>query len=281
MSPTPEPVRVSTPTGTIAGLAWGPADAPLVVAGHGWLDNAASFTAIAPHLPGLRLVAIDWPGHGRSDHLPPGASYPFVDWIASLHAVVTSLSDGPVRLLGHSMGAAISSMFAGTFVDLVACVVAIEGIGPLAEPATEAPARLQKAIETGGATRPRSIGDLEPTLDKFASARGLTRAQAQPLAERSIDAQGSTWSYDPRLRESSRWRMTEDMVMAYLGRIAAPLLAVRGKSGSPFAPGAKSPRFRAVADARLVELDGGHHLHISHAEAVAAAIGPFLRGETT
>ena len=46
------------------------------VALHGWLDNAGSFDTLAPQLvaecPRHALLCLDYPGHGRSSHLPPG-----------------------------------------------------------------------------------------------------------------------------------------------------------------------------------------------------------------
>ncbi|HQC73883.1 MAG TPA: alpha/beta hydrolase, partial [Candidatus Competibacteraceae bacterium] len=65
-------LELSTPYLRLAARAWGPADGLPVLAVHGWLDNAASFDALAPLLPELRLVALDLPGHGHSAHRPPG-----------------------------------------------------------------------------------------------------------------------------------------------------------------------------------------------------------------
>ena len=60
-----------------------------VLALHGWLDNSASFDRLAPLLPGLRLVALDLPGHGRSEHRAASAAYHFVDWVADVLAART------------------------------------------------------------------------------------------------------------------------------------------------------------------------------------------------
>src|SRR5258705_5120 len=54
---------------------WGdPMSAP-TFALHGWLDNANSFDRLAPLLPELDLVALDFAGHGFSSHRPAGVHY--------------------------------------------------------------------------------------------------------------------------------------------------------------------------------------------------------------
>ncbi|MEM8768285.1 MAG: alpha/beta hydrolase, partial [Pseudomonadota bacterium] len=59
----------------ITAKRWGdPAGEP-TLALHGWLDNAATFDRLAPLLPELNLVALDFAGHGLSDHRPPGVHY--------------------------------------------------------------------------------------------------------------------------------------------------------------------------------------------------------------
>ena len=70
----PVTVELATGAGTLRGLRWGSTgDAP-ILALHGWLDNAASFVRLAPLLADADVVAIDLPGHGYSDHSPPGCA---------------------------------------------------------------------------------------------------------------------------------------------------------------------------------------------------------------
>ena len=67
-----EELELPTPYLRLTARAWGPTDGVPVLALHGWLDNAASFDALAPQLPETRLVALDLPGHGGSEPRPPG-----------------------------------------------------------------------------------------------------------------------------------------------------------------------------------------------------------------
>ncbi|MBC7990158.1 MAG: alpha/beta fold hydrolase [Luteimonas sp.] len=103
---------IDTPLGRIAGLRRQLAEAPRVLALHGWLDNAASFVPLAQRLDGIDLVAIDLPGHGASAHLPAGADYSFAGTVNALLDIADALQWPRFALLGHSMGAGIGSLLA-------------------------------------------------------------------------------------------------------------------------------------------------------------------------
>ena len=90
-------IAIEIPIGRIAALRRSEPGAPKVLALHGWLDNAASFIPLSAQLPGLDLVAIDLPGHGRSAHLPPGADYSFVGAINAILDVADALGWGKRR----------------------------------------------------------------------------------------------------------------------------------------------------------------------------------------
>ena len=55
------------------------------VALHGYLDSAASFDQLAPLLtsasPGHAVLALDYPGHGRSSPLAPGQMYHLLECV--------------------------------------------------------------------------------------------------------------------------------------------------------------------------------------------------------
>lgn len=96
---------------TLSALEWEGEGLP-VLALHGWLDNAASFSPLAPYLSQHHVVAVDLPGHGHSSHLPASAHYHLADNLYWIESVLEALSWRRCVLLGHSMGAAICSLTA-------------------------------------------------------------------------------------------------------------------------------------------------------------------------
>ena len=74
---------------TIRAKRWGEEGGIPTLCLHGFLDNAASFDRLAPKLHGLDIVAMDFAGHGWSDHRPLGMPY---SGLSDLHDI---LSESP------------------------------------------------------------------------------------------------------------------------------------------------------------------------------------------
>lgn len=108
---------------------WGPAGAPTIVLVHGWADTGASFAAVARDLArDFRVIAPDLRGFGESGWAAQG--YWFPDYLRDLDAVFeSSLVDGPVTLVGHSMGGNVCGLYAGVRSAHVASLVLLEGFG--------------------------------------------------------------------------------------------------------------------------------------------------------
>mmetsp|Transcript_3796 Transcript_3796/g.7264 ORF Transcript_3796/g.7264 Transcript_3796/m.7264 type:complete len:414 (+) Transcript_3796:87-1328(+) len=114
---------------------------------HGWLDNLASFNLLAPKLNTIlnrEIVAIDFPGHGHSSHksadgptqLVSEYAYYVGETLESLNWIdndtFNNKTDGKdVILVGHSMGAAVSLIYAAAFPEHISKIVLLEGAGPL------------------------------------------------------------------------------------------------------------------------------------------------------
>ena len=106
---------------------WGDPEGIPTVALHGWLDNANTFDRLAPLIPELNLVALDFAGHGLSTHRAKGVHYHPIYDIQEILAVANELNWGQFNVIGHSMGASIASELAAMFPDRVRASVQIDG----------------------------------------------------------------------------------------------------------------------------------------------------------
>jgi len=276
-------LTLATPHLQLAARRWNAGAPCRVLALHGWLDNAASFAELAPRLDNCDLVALDLPGHGASDHRPPGTHYHFVDFIPDALAAADALGWPRFALLGHSLGAGISCFTAAIAPQRVVGLALIEGIGPLSgDPAAE-PDRLAKAtrqMTAHGRREATLYPDIATAVTARSRAGGLTIEAAQKLVERALreDGDGYRWRSDARLRYSSPSYLSEAQVLAFLRRIRCPTLLVTGDG----APLAARPEFTircdAIAGLEHNVLPGGHHLHLENAAGVAGPISDFLTG---
>jgi pimeloyl-ACP methyl ester carboxylesterase len=126
---------------------WGDEDAPLFFYLHGWADSGSTFQFVVDALTSRwRVIAPDFRGFGRSAHTD--GPYWFPDYLADLDAILKHYSpDSPSRLVGHSMGGNIASLFAGVMPERVKAVVNIEGFGlPDADP-DDAPEHYRKWLQ--------------------------------------------------------------------------------------------------------------------------------------
>ncbi|MET0583107.1 MAG: alpha/beta hydrolase [Pseudoxanthomonas sp.] len=270
------------PFGRIAGLRSGTPGGPKVLALHGWLDNAASFLPLAAHLPGLDLVMLDLPGHGRSGHLGAGADYNLLVTVNAVLDVADALGWERFALLGHSMGAGISSILAASVPQRIERLVAIEALGALAEAPERTAQRLREGIAAARALpskKLRVFPDLAAPVRARMQANQLSEASARLLVERGVAAVegGFVWSSDPRLTLPALQRMTESQVRALISAIDCPVQVIFAEPAQAYLPEPlRSERAALLPRGELIVLPGIHHLHMETPAEVAGVIGGFF-----
>ncbi|MGE8361525.1 alpha/beta fold hydrolase [Pseudomonas sp.] len=279
-----EEVRLTLPHIELAAHLYGPADGEPVIALHGWLDNANSFARLAPRLEGVRIVALDFAGHGHSAHRPVGAGYALWDYVHDVLQVAEQFGWQRFSLLGHSMGAIVSVMLAGALPERVTRLALIDGLIPYTGEADTAPQKLAEALTAQMAL----AGKRKPVYAAFERAvearmRGVgavSREAAELLAQRGLMpvAGGYTWRTDNRLTLPSPLRLTQAHAMAFVRRLACPVQLVLAEQGMLAAqPSLAALLADTPIDVRRVP--GGHHLHLDDeagAQRVADCFKPFL-----
>ncbi|GAA3894083.1 hypothetical protein GCM10022381_39670 [Leifsonia kafniensis] len=132
--------------GMLSGGSWDRAGTPTLVAIHGITASHRSWPVVARQLDGIRVVAPDLRGRGRSNSLPgPWGLRRLADDVA---AMMDALEIERAPLLGHSMGAFVAVCLAHQHPDRVESVVMVDGGLPIERPAgVEPEAMLGPAAE--------------------------------------------------------------------------------------------------------------------------------------
>ena len=262
-----EEVRLRLPHIELAAHLYGPEDGIPVIALHGWLDNAASFSRLAPLLPGLRIVALDFAGHGHSDHRPPGGSYAIWDYAHDVLQVAEQFGWQRFSLLGHSMGAIVSVLLAGAMPERIERLALIDGLIPYTGEPDTAPQKLGEALKAQLAL----AGKSKPVYAEFdraveARMRGVgavSREAAELLAQRGLMPVpgGYTWRTDSRLTLPSPLRLTHAHALSFARSLQCPAKLVMAQQGMLLA----QPSITQLVEGLTIEvaqLPGGHHLHL-------------------
>ncbi|SFS17349.1 Pimeloyl-ACP methyl ester carboxylesterase [Dyella sp. OK004] len=265
---------IELPQLTLRAQVWGADDAPPLLALHGWLDNAGSYARLAPLLANRwRVIALELPGHGHSDHLPPGTHYHFVDYVRAALAAADALGLQRFDLLGHSLGAGIAAMLAAAAPERIAKLLLIEGLGPLGDDGSHTLQRFRDGIAAPVNNKGlRVFRDVEQAIAARAIAGGLRAELARPIVERGLleVADGWCWRSDPRLTRTSPLRIAESQIHALLRGIRAPTALLLARPATSYLPSHPMElRAACVDDIAVSHLDGGHHLHLEHPQAVA------------
>ena len=280
-----EETRFSLPHVELAAHLSGPEDGIPVIALHGWLDNAMTFSRLAPKLKGLRIVALDFPGHGHSGHYASNSGYSMWEYLEDVLLVAEQLGWERFSLLGHSLGGIISMLLAAAMPERVERLALIDGLVPYTAEADSAPERLGQALQARLDVRnKRKPVYTDQHTAAQARMRGhiaVSREAAELLAQRGLEPVpgGYTWRTDIRLTLPSPMRLTFAHVEQFVRAIRCPVSLILAGDGRMTI----EPRLRDLIESVPFEthvLSGGHHLHLndeSGAQQVADCFNRFFQ----
>ena len=270
---TPTESTITLPQRSLRALHWGDTSLPPLLALHGWLDNAGSFARLAPLLADRHhVIALELPGHGHSDHLSAGSSYHYVDYVSDVLAAADMLQLPCFTLLGHSLGAGIASLVAAATPERITRLFLIEGLGPLGDDGTHTLERFREAVAPRNGKRLRVFSTIEQAMQARSMVSGLAAELARPIVERGlIETDGGwRWRSDPALTRPSAIRLAESQIHALLRGITLPTSLLLARPATSYLPGGPmQTRVACVPGIAVMHMDGGHHLHLEHPQAVA------------
>lgn len=248
---------------------------------HGWLDNAASFSQLAPLINHPHTIAIDLIGHGHSDHLPPACYYHFIDGVSQIVELLRALEIKRCTFISHSLGACIASILAGGMPKMVDKLILLDAIGPLTAPCGEAANKYHTYLKQFQALKKKPNRFYQSTHDAC-HHRGtngyLSAGLVAYIVQRGLKEtpQGFEWRHDPKLLLPSPLKMTEAQTLSFLKEIQAPTLLINAANGFKIDEAHYEKRLAAVPQLQLETLNCGHHLHIEQPQACAKIINDFI-----
>jgi pimeloyl-ACP methyl ester carboxylesterase len=247
-------------------LQRGRAGAPTLVLLHGGGANAHWWDHLAPRLAeNFRVIALDFRGHGDSDHpetREPGA------FDRDLDALLEHADAPDAVLMGHSMGAHVALRAAARHPALRG-VVAIEASrgGGRGE---RRRARLALAARRSYPSRHEAVRRFQflPTAPHAPEA--LRREIAQHSVREEADGRFG-YKFDAGWFAIGRGDPPD------LSRIACPVLILRGAESPLLSMAGVDEWLDGIANATAVEIQGGgHNVHIERPGEVLAAVESFL-----
>jgi pimeloyl-ACP methyl ester carboxylesterase len=209
---------------------------------------------VAPHLaPRLRVLALDWRGHGRSAW-PDSPAYRSEDFAAELAGLIARLGLQDVVVAGHSMGGHNAMAFAAWHPARLARLIVVD-----ARPHVNYE-RL-RALQRRAPRRSTEFPSLAAALARFRLRPADTTAAPAlllSLARHGLERLPSgRWRYrfDPACEQT---RIPVDC-WALLPRIAAPTLVVRGEHSTILQRDVGLRMTKVLPAATLEEIPGAHH----------------------
>jgi pimeloyl-ACP methyl ester carboxylesterase len=269
---------------------WGPelsGTVPPIFLLHGWQDTSDTFQFVVDLFQrDWPLVALDWRGFGRSEW--PREGYWFSDYFADLEALLDALSPGvPARLVGHSMGGNIASIYAGLRPERVRCVASLEGFGLARSPSDRVPKQLQKWLDQVKSSPSRkeyeSLHQLTAVVQfrypRFSAPQAAFVAAA--WSERYGDGDRVRLLGDPRHRWINPVRYHREDAEACWRAVKAPILMLLGEESDYLEQLGEDGQDAAIRSIiphiELTRITGaGHMLHIEKADLVAPLVERFL-----
>ena len=217
---------------------WGDPGDPLIVFLHGWGDSGATFQFVVDELvQRWHVIAPDWRGFGRTMHR--ARAYWFPEYLADLDDLLSKYSpSGPVRIVGHSMGANVAGLYAGAAPERVRAFVNVEGFGLPDTSPDDAPGRYRDWLQRLRATPGFRTFASKVDLSRYIAKRNprISDAQARFVAAAwAVEGpEGLALRADPahKLPNAVLYRRAE--AEACWRNVKAPVLLVAGADSSLF-----------------------------------------------
>lgn len=244
-------------------------DGPPIAFCHGLFGQGRNWTMLGKRVAQRhRVVLVDMPNHGRSDHTHDFDYDEHADMVAAhLH----SITDEPWRLVGHSMGGKIAMMVALAYPDLVDRLVVVD-MSPVSY------ARSSEIHDYALAMRDLDLSTMRSRDDVDAALSGVVPNPAiRAFLLQNLRRDHGRW----------RWLLNIDLLAERLDHLAGwpdsdavykgPVLWIAGDESAYILPEHDEQMRSHFPNTRLVRIkDAGHWVHAEKPQVFGNTLCAFL-----
>lgn len=209
------------------------------------------------------VVAPDYAGSGRTTD---GGGELTVEGLSNqVAAVARDAVDGPVDLVGFSLGAVVAAATAARFPDLVRRLVVLAGWPHGDDARHRLNFELWRDLERLGF----------PIFNRFATVTGFTPGYLSALGQEGVEAALAMSVPQPGLARQIELDLRAD-IRDLLPKITAPTLVVGFTQDQMVPPAGSRALHEAIKDSTYAELDTGHLAIYEKPDEVVALIRDFI-----
>lgn len=238
-----------------------PAGPPLILL-HGYTDNSRSWSLLAPHLPGRRLIMVDLRGHGGT--AAPACCYGVDAMAHDVAGLMDALGIAKADVVGHSMGSTTAATLAAFYPEKVGKLVLIST-------AIEMPAGASDWLWA-------NVPGLPDVIDPNSEFMVAWYWNPNPVPADFIDRERTESAATPRQTWMGVLRAFTFMDLGKLApMVKSPVLILWGDQDSLF-DAASQPAVKAAYPGAEYEVYAGfgHNMFWEVPDKVGARIGTFL-----
>lgn len=276
----------------MTGKWWGPQSVtPVLLCLHGYQDNAGTWDTLAPLLPpDISLLAVDFPGHGLSSHIPAGNIYHILDFVLTVQRIVEHFGWTRVSLMGHSFGSVIAFLYSAIYPEYVEHYIALDTMTP---PNTDPVRRLKSQGERlddflhlesmDPNSKPSYTYEEAVQLLHSSRSEWATKEGCEILTQRGTIRKPDGryyFSRDVRLKVNLDMAYSREYVRQFVSNVRCKILYIKPNEGL------SKPEFQVQFLDEIKKLavlyeyhtvEGRHHVHLDFPERVAPLISNFLK----
>ncbi|XP_052754019.1 serine hydrolase-like protein 2 [Galleria mellonella] len=273
-------------------IAWGDCFDPPVLMCHGQVDSAACFRPLVKLLPrNYYYIAMELPGNGKSDPVPPGLMMSAYEILYAIKTVVDHFRWDSFIYIAHSLGTLLGKLYSLSFPGRISHIIDLD---PTAAYHTVSPEQLPawyrqffvsyfekyKKFVSPKENAPKYT--YEKAFEMMKKNRGLTDDATRTALERILEPAGKglvRFTFDQRAKLITLPPLPPAYLKALYTSIATPTLSILAEDSVQ--NGAyKMADFVFVDDCErqyyVKRVLGNHDVHVNYPERIAPHIIHFL-----